>query len=222
MTGHLEGNGFYGPFQPKPFYHSMKLKYRRFPLNTMKNFCAAWSAGTDFPERLWGPLLGDLQKLPALGGPTCEEVGAGGPRGSCHPQSCCSFVIYPWRRKNCSSHRLSGGWWGRLTTWGTWVLQGTPLSAGFFPKWWMCSLKEKYKWSQILHFLGILAWSLLRLYWLIVAFCSCSLKLPLLFPALPGPVDLRAVTADIQPVCYGLLTICHLWTAKTSVFFFFF
>lgn len=42
-----------------------------------------------------------------------------------------------------------------------------------------------------------------------------------LLPALPGPVDLRAVTADIQPVCYGLLTICHLWTAKTSVFFFF-
>lgn len=43
-----------------------------------------------------------------------------------------------------------------------------------------------------------------------------------LLPALPGPVDLRAVTADIQPVRYGLLTICHLWTAKTSVFFFFF
>lgn len=43
-----------------------------------------------------------------------------------------------------------------------------------------------------------------------------------LLPALPGPVDLRAVTADIQPVCYGLLTICHLWTAKNFCLFFFF
>lgn len=85
-----------------------------------------WRADTDFPLRLWDLLLGDLQKLPSLGGPSWEEVGADGPRGPCQPQSCCTFVIYLQRRKSCSSHRLTGCWWGRLPTSGMclslWVL----------------------------------------------------------------------------------------------------
>jgi len=49
------------------------------------------------PERLWGLLLGDLQKSPergpghpAVGVPAGAGVGPDGHRGHCQPQPCCN------------------------------------------------------------------------------------------------------------------------------------